>query len=384
MKITLATRFFWPQGGAERFLINFARYLVGQGHQVRVYAFRGDPQPGVELVLLKTPPFLPRAARDWETARLIARRLQTDDADVRVGGQKFWGCEVLIPLGGVEEEFWKSHVQFRTAIPFPPVCRYFHIKRYFDLDAEARGYRDPRLRWVVVESDLVRRQLLHYYPHLADKIRIVFQGTPIPVTLADQRDLHRPKLLPSFGLDPKRLVALFMGHDFSRKGLRYALEALAAVRRRNPASPWQLLVVGRDNAKPYKALARQLGITDAVAFVGSVPDPSACYAASDLLLFPTTFDSFAIVTIEAMSAGIPVLTTAQNGGCEIIDEGINGWVIADPGMTERMADHLIALEDPQKRLEMRTAVIATARRHSAENKFRETEALLASAARRPA
>lgn len=376
MKITLATRHFWPQGGAERYTINLARYLVKQGHQVRVYAFRGEPQPGVELILLKRPVFLPRAARDWGTARSIARRLQDDDADIRIGGQKFWGCEVLIPLGGVEEEFWKTHVRSRLAVPFPSATRYLHLKRYFDLAAEERGYRDPRLRWVLSESDLVRQQLLHYYPYLKDKIHIVFQGTPLPVELATHRAEHRQTLLPSFGMPPERLTALFMGHDFSRKGLRHALEALAATFRKDSRRTWQLLVVGRDDVRPYKKMARQLGISDSVAFVGSVSDPAACYAAADLLLFPTTFDSFAIVTIEAMSAGTPVLTTAQNGGCEIIDEGQNGWVVADPTMTDRMADYMLELIDPAKRQAMIAAAIATARRHTLESKFAEIEDIL--------
>ena len=381
MKITLAARHFCPLGGAERFVLAFARYLAGRGHEIRVYAFRGEPVPGVELVLLEGPALLPRFARDWGTARRIAQRLQTDDADVRIGGQKFWGCEVLHPLGGVEEVFWETHVRTHAAIPLPAFTRYLHLKRYFDLAAEARGYRDPRLRCVVAESDLVRRQLLRYYPHLEGKIRVVFQGTSLPVDLADHRESHRRALLPSLGMAPDRLTALFMGHDFSRKGLCHALEAVAAANRRDPANAWQLLVVGRDDTRPFKNLARRLGIAKSVAFVGSVADPSACYAAADLLLFPTTFDSFAIVTVEALSAGTPVLTTAQNGGSEIIEEGRNGWVVPNPGMTERMADHMIELGDPHRREAMKAAAVATARRHTAESKFGEIESILVSCAR---
>jgi UDP-glucose:(heptosyl)LPS alpha-1,3-glucosyltransferase len=138
---------------------------------------------------------------------------------------------------------------------------------------------------------------------------------------------------------------------------------------------------GRDETRPFRRLVRELGIADSVTFAGSVPDPAACYAAADVLLFPTTFDSFAIVTVEAMSAGTPVITTIQNGGSEIIEEGRNGWVLPDPAMTERMADHLLELRDPEKRRAMKEAAVATAQRHTAESKFREIEAILVSAAR---
>jgi len=180
---------------------------------------------------------------------------------------------------------------------------------------------------------------------------------------------------------PDRLTALFMGLDFFRKGLRHAIEAVAAARRKDPAHAWQVLVAGRDETRPFRRLVRELGIADSVTFAGSVPDPAACYAAADVLLFPTTFDSFAIVTVEAMSAGTPVITTIQNGGSEIIEEGRNGWVLPDPAMTERMADHLLELRDPEKRRAMKEAAVATAQRHTAESKFREIEAILVSAAR---
>lgn len=359
----------------------FARYLVDRGHHVRVYAFQGDDLPGVELILLDKPRGVPRFAHDWETARRIAKRLETDDADVRMGGQKFWGCEVLHPVGGVEGVFWQAHVRHRLAKPLPAFTRHFHLKRYFDLAGEARGYHDPRLRCVVAEADLVRRQLLQFYPELNGKIRVVFQGTGLSTDLAAQRETHRRTLLPSFGMAPDRPIALFMGHDFFRKGLRHAIEAVAAANRKDPLHAWQLLVAGRDETRPFRRLVQDLGIADDVKFVGSVPDPSACYAAADVLLFPTTFDSFAIVTVEAMSAGTPVITTVQNGGSEIIEEGRNGWVLPDPAMTERMADHLLELRDPEKRRAMKDASIATAKQHTAESKFKEIESILVSAAR---
>ena len=54
------------------------------------------------------------------------------------------------------------------------------------------------------------------------------------------------------------------------------------------------------------------------------------YDAADLFIFPTLFDPFPLATLEALSAGLPVITTAANGVSEIMTPGVHGEVIAEP------------------------------------------------------
>lgn len=79
---------------------------------------------------------------------------------------------------------------------------------------------------------------------------------------------------------------------------------------------------------------------------------TSVYDASDLFLFPTLFDPFPLATLEALSAGIPVITTSANGVSEIMSAGVHGEVIHEPSDKGAFVDALIKwfalLEDPER------------------------------------
>jgi UDP-glucose:(heptosyl)LPS alpha-1,3-glucosyltransferase len=72
-------------------------------------------------------------------------------------------------------------------------------------------------------------------------------------------------------------------------------------------------------------------VSDSTIFLGGRKDPEVLYAASDLYLLPTRYDPFANSTVEALASGLPVITSENNGGCELIAQNINGSVITLSG-----------------------------------------------------
>jgi len=219
VKIVLAVRYFRAVGGMEKFTLNLARFLVERGHVVRGIAFEGDPLPGMEMRRLPRPRGMWRPMRDWLTGRHLAAAVAREtDAEVIYGEQKMWGCDVLRPAGGVEDDYWRAHIRYRN-----PACRgltalrHLSLKHALDIDAERRGMRDPRLRRVIVNSDMIRRQLLAKYPDLAGRVVVIHEGIERP---AEGRVGARAELLSRWGLNPAAPTALFLGHDFRRKGLR--------------------------------------------------------------------------------------------------------------------------------------------------------------------
>ena len=86
---------------------------------------------------------------------------------------------------------------------------------------------------------------------------------------------------------------------------------------------------GRGNPRPY--LKRMPpGAAGRVRFLGPVSDMAACYAAADVFVAPTLYDPFSNACLEALAAGLPVLTTPANGFSEILTPGRDGEVIASP------------------------------------------------------
>lgn len=153
-------------------------------------------------------------------------------------------------------------------------------------------------------------------------------------------------------------VALWVGSGGHAKGLDVALAAVAAARRDLPGL--RLVVVG----VPAPRIA---GPVEQVDWRGAVPPSrmAEVYRDADLLLFPTRYESFGLVVIEAMAAGLPVIVSnAVPAG--IVADGRNGAVVVghDPS---RYAAALRRFADPQVRAAVGAANRTDARRFSARS-----------------
>jgi glycosyltransferase involved in cell wall biosynthesis len=156
----------------------------------------------------------------------------------------------------------------------------------------------------------------------------------------------------SYALDgPMRVLAV--GRLIPRKGFDRLLRAMHVAHERG--AKIALDFVGPGPLEPeLRGLAAELGLND-VSFAGFVDqrDLPERYAAADAFAFPSLDDPFGVVLLEAMAAGLPVVTSARAGATiDLVDDGRNGLVV-DPDDIEKMADALFRLatdEDLRARL----------------------------------
>jgi UDP-glucose:(heptosyl)LPS alpha-1,3-glucosyltransferase len=99
-------------------------------------------------------------------------------------------------------------------------------------------------------------------------------------------------------------------------------------------------VVGRDKrAHRYTALARRLGISERVRFVGAVSDVRPYYAAADSFMLASLYDPQPNAVLEAMACALPIVTTTKCGAAELLAEGESGFVrdaLDVPGLAEAL------------------------------------------------
>ncbi|MBL1167165.1 glycosyltransferase, partial [Escherichia coli] len=137
----------------------------------------------------------------------------------------------------------------------------------------------------------------------------------LPANAEQRQQLRQQSQIPQ-----QAPCLIFVGSGFERKGLAAAIRAVAA-------TDSYLLVVGKDKAeKRYQALAQSLGCSERVRFMGVQKQTLPFYQAADALLLPTLYDPFPNVILEAMSCGLPVITSTTCGGAEFITQGKNGFV----------------------------------------------------------
>lgn len=166
-----------------------------------------------------------------------------------------------------------------------------------------------RYRRLVAVSERVRRQLKEYY-HVPDE-RIVTIPNGINLSRFNSGNAEsRAEVRRSLGLSLDVPLVLFVGNQYQLKGLEFAIRALAEMKTKA-----FLLVVGGDVADPFKRLAEQLGVAERVIFAGARTDLPAIYPAANAFVLPTLYETFALVCLEAMASGLPVLA-APVGGIE--------------------------------------------------------------------
>ena len=217
--------------------------------------------------------------------------------------------------------------------------------------------RGGRYRRIVAVSERVRRQLKQHYQVPDEQIITIPNGINLD-RFNPRNALSRATVRRSFGVPANVPLVLFVGSQYRLKGLEFAIKALAQMR-----TSARLLVVGGDTAAPFKRLAEQLGVSDRVIFAGARTDLPMIYPAADAFVFPTLYETFALVCLEAMASGLPVLASPVGGIEDYLRDGVNGFHI------RRDADEIAVkldriLSDPDLHARIREQGLATVRNYS--------------------
>lgn len=229
-------------------------------------------------------------------------------------------------------------------------------ERVFDavvIRLEKALYRGAVSKPVIAISHRVDADLREHYGFAGIR-RIIPHGVDAGEFDIQRRDEWRREVRGALGIEGNRFVALWVGD--LRKGAKTALESVS----RNPGQI--LLTVSRNSPEPFQALAGKLGILDRVHFLPPTNQIARYYAAADVFLFPTAYDAFGMVVLEAMAMGLPVIVSRAAGAAELIAHGHNGVLLERPFDPEESAEWLRRLErDSPARRFMGEAALAVAR-----------------------
>lgn len=248
-----------------------------------------------------------------------------------------------------------------------------HMAQQVFVAQERSAYGARRLRRVIAVSRGTARELQEYYGVREAVIRVVPNGVDHTVFRPVADDAARRALRAGLSLPESAFVVLFCGGDWERKGLRDAIDAVAG------QSDMMLCVVGRGDEAAMRAHAAARGAAPQVRFVGKTTTPERWYAAADVLVHPSRYEAFSLVTLEAAASGLPIIAHAINGTEELVENGVNGMLTAFGG--EALRAPLLALrDDPQRRREMSAASLERSRRYAWDRVAGEYFDVLAEAA----
>jgi UDP-glucose:(heptosyl)LPS alpha-1,3-glucosyltransferase len=370
LKIALVRKDYTRRkGGAEGYTVALSTQLAAMGHEVHVFANRIDVDDTQGITFHKVPvPNLRTFLRHVWFAKRVEKMLREEEFDIIHGLSRIWHQDIYRVGDPLFVHWLRSH---------PPniidrTVGHVNPKQRTMLSLEKKIFRAPMLRRVIAISRLDRELLGRYYDTPSEKVRVIYNGVDHGRFNPRSRE-HRREVLGGLGVPENKVVLLFIGMDFKRKGLAYLIEAL--VRLGSELKHVHCLVVSGDNPKKYVRLAQKSGIEGSITFAPATPDIQDVYGAGDFFVFPSLYDPFANVHLEALASGLPVITTTSAGGSEIIEEGANGYVLSEPQDTEKMARCILELLDPLKRKRMSENAVESVKDFTVERNTREVAAL---------
>lgn len=309
LPIALVRRGFSPTGGAEKFLVRFASEAQARGRRVVLVTDRPwpeDARPGIAQTVL-------RGRSPWSFAKSVERWRKSWGNGLVLSLERLFSADCYRAGDGVYAAWMRRRLEYD---PFIHVLlrkisfKYFHL-----LKLEKCCFSASRTGAVIVNSQLVGAEIEKLFGYPRDRIHLVRNGIPPDFMRGAPAKVEARRQL---GLAQEGFIAAFAGTGWKRKGLRFAI---AAMQRANIPGA-KLVVAGR--GKPPAGCG-----TDTV-FLGPVRDVRSLLCAADVFVLPTVYDPFSNACLEALAAGLPVITTACNGCSEVLREGVNGSVLPRP------------------------------------------------------
>ncbi len=172
-----------------------------------------------------------------------------------------------------------------------------------------------------------------------------------------------PELRRRFAQDDEKVVV----HLSNFRKVKRVDDVIRVFHQVQEQTPSVLLLIGdgpeRSNAQH---LARELGITKKVFFLGMVGVVESYLSICDLMVLPSETESFGLSALEAMACEVPVVATNVGGVPEVVESGVNGYLL-ELGDVDGMAEKALEILDSGELEAFRRQARATAVRFSAEN-----------------
>lgn len=328
------------RGGTEKVFYQTALGLRDRGHVVHLFCqrFRVPPPPGV--IAHRVPSLSwPRTARLLTFGLCAPLIIRSYDCDLVISFDRLIRQDVYRSGGGPHKVFltkmklsrgrWKS-LWYR-------VSPYHRLALFI----ERRQLGDGSRR-VIAVCEQSKREFMQAYGIEEKKIVVILNGVDLERFHPRRRSEFGGGIRRELGIRPDARVVLFVGTGFRRKGL----DRLLRIWREPSPSDSYLLVVGKDaRLSAYRAAWHD---NPHVIFVGAKPNVEDYCAAADVLVLPSVQEAFGNVVVEALAAGLPVITVAGVGSFDKVEGELRTGILQDPDDAGELREKLAYFLNPTR------------------------------------
>lgn len=348
MKILMLTWEYPPRivGGIARVVHDLSKRLIKDGHDVYVITYKDGDAPefendkGVKVYRVNNYMINPNNFIDWVMQLNFNMIAKANEIIAKEGN-----------FDVIHAHDWLVAYSAKTlknsyGTPLVSTIHATEAGRNSGIHDETQRYINDT-EWlltyesseVVVNSNFMKNDIQRLFGLPFEKINVVPNGINITNFSGVERDYEFRR---QYALDNEKII-LFMGRLVYEKGVQHLISAMPKIL--NGYHDAKLVIAGKGGMiDELKAQVNAMGIGHKVYFTGYLNQKQVCkmYKCADVSVFPSTYEPFGIVALEAMLAGVPTVVSDVGGLNEIVEHGVNGMK-SYAGNPNSLADSILSL-----------------------------------------
>lgn len=349
MKILMLTWEYPPRivGGIARVVHDLSKRLIKDGHEVTVVTYRDNANvpeyendKGVNVYRVDNYMIHPNNFIDWIMQlnfNLVAKATEVIN--------KEGGFDVIHAHDWLVTYAAKS-LKNAYNIPIVATIHATEAGRNSGIHDETQRYINDT-EWlltyeateVIVNSNYMKNEIQRLFGLPFDKINVIPNGINLSNFTGIERDYEFRR---KYAMDNEKII-LYVGRLVYEKGIQNLIAAMPKILSNYHDA--KLIIAGRGGMiDELRAEASNLGLNDKVYFTGYLDSKQVqkMYKCADVAVFPSTYEPFGIVALEAMLAGVPTVVSDVGGLNEIVNHGVDGMK-SYAGNPNSIADSVTAL-----------------------------------------
>ncbi|HLB41513.1 MAG TPA: glycosyltransferase family 4 protein [Gammaproteobacteria bacterium] len=321
MKLAFCLFKFFPYGGLERDFLRIAQACQHRKHEIHIYTMQWEGESASDFYLHL---FKIHARQNHIRCRIFANmlkdQLKISPYDVVIGFNK-------IPYLDI---YYAADVCYQARIRENRHFIYQLLPRYRQLIALEKAIfaqgQQTKILFISPRQQAAYRQ---YYQTELERFHLLLPGIAKDRIAPANANEIRKIVRNTYQLLDHDTLLLMIGSGFKTKGLDRIIHGLAALPTIKKEH-CQLFVIGQDDFQHFQQLAKRLQVEKHVHFLGGRTDILNFLLAADLLIHPAYHENTGTVLLEAIVAGLPVLTTDVCGYAHYVRDAKAGIVLSSP------------------------------------------------------
>jgi len=321
MRLAFCLYKYFPYGGLQRDFVRIAQECFARGHSIDVYTmhWEGPVEPGLTIHKLAKKG-LQNHTQCQNFVKQLEPLLQKQQYDRVIGFNKMPGLDIYYAA----DICYQAKAHKERPWWYRLTSRYQHSKAF----EQAVFMRNAKTK-ILLLSKLQQTEFAQYYQTELERLHLLPPGIAKDRIAPLNAHEIRARVRQTYAIDEKDFLLLMVGSGFKTKGVDRTLKAYAALPD-NLKKRTRIFIIGKDHAKPFELQAKLLKITPQVSFLGGRDDVPDFLLAADILIHPAYNENTGTVLLEAVAAGLPVLTTDICGYAEYIQKADAGIVVPTP------------------------------------------------------